>query len=391
MNRTILLIIAFLAVFAESLLAPYYPLYFERVFHIHNANTIGWYIAACRIIFMAAYPVWALISKRYSLRDILVCTQGIAGCICIACAYATNYTFFLVFSLLMFFFKASYLLIYPHLIQNSKTRYKEISLLGVILNVGMINAAFASSWWIADFQIQYLFFVIAAFDFLQMICSYYFLTPDQSGTASQQIGRSQSTDVSLLVRIGVLTLFLYLLSATLRPFYTEFILNQIEYTFSILQAGCLFILPSVSVIIFYFMFRNGNAATSNTSLLLLTALFAGSIYAQQYAMPFIVLCLIRIVYGFLLFYLCVYLDMTFFASVENAHASVWYGMIHGIQNIACLLAPLYTGYQIEANGLGIQFNIAFICSLIFLSVIMITSISFKSKQHSYESIRQFNK
>jgi len=337
---------------------------------------------------MAAYPVWAMISKRYALRDILVCTQGIAGLICIACAYSTDYTFFLVLSLLMFFFKASYLLIYPHMIRNSSSRYKEISLLGVILNVGMINAAFASSLWIDLFQIQYLFLVIAAFDFLQMICSYYFLKTDRLNISSEKVERTaQNIDGSLLIRIGVLTLFLYLLSTTLRPFYTEFILNQKAYTYSILQAGCLFILPSFSVIIFYFIFRKGNAAASNTTLMLVTALFIATIYVQQYEMPFILTCLVRVAYGFLLFYLCVYLDMIFFASVENVHASVWYGLMHGIQNIAYLAAPLYTGYQIELHGLGAQFDIAFIFSLIFLSIVIITSISFKSKQHRYESFR----
>jgi DHA1 family multidrug resistance protein-like MFS transporter len=388
MNRTILLVIAFLAVFAESLLAPYYPLYFERVFHIHDANTIGWYIAGCRIIFMAAYPVWAMISKRYALRDILVCTQGIAGLICIVCAYSTDYTFFLVLSLLMFFFKASYLLIYPHLIKKSSSRYKEISFLGVILNVGMVTSAFASSWWIGQFQIQSLFFIIAAFDFLQMIFSYCFLKREHLDIVSEkQKHPSLTIDTALLMRIGSLTLFLYLLSTTLRPFYTEFILSQKIYTHSILQAGCLFILPSFSVIIFYFIFRKGNDSISNATLMFVTVLFIATIYVQQYEMPFILNCLIRISYGFFLFYLCVYLDMTFFSSVENIHASVWYGLIHTIQNVAYLAAPLYAGYQIEIYGLGAQFDIAFIFSLIFLSIVIVTSISFKSKQHKYESFR----
>jgi len=388
MNRSVLLLIAFLAIFAESLLAPYYPMYFEKVFQIQDANSVGWYIAACRIVFMAAYPIWAIVSKRYPLGNILVCTQGIAGLICIACAYTYGYTLFLVLSLLMIFFKASYLLIYPMLIQNSTSRYKEISVLGIILNAGMIASTCASSVWIEHFQIQHLFLIIAAFDFLQMIFSYYFLLPAAVTTDNEAVETAeQPLQVFSLVRIGILTLFLYLLSTTLRPFYTEFILNQTGYTHTVLEAGCLFILPSFSVLIFYLIFRKANFSRSNASILLIACGFAVSVYVQQFETPFLVTCLIRIAYGFLLFYLCVYLDMVFFDSVGSTQVAVWYGFIHAIQNIAYLTAPLYTGNRIAMHGLSEQFDIAFVLSLFFLSIIIATSISIKSKQHRYESFR----
>ena len=387
MNRAILLLIAFLAIFAESLLAPFYPMYFERVFQIHNANAVGWYIAACRIVFMAAYPIWAIISKRYSIGNILVCTQGIAGLICIACAYSAGYTFFFVLSLLMVFFKASYLLIYPYLIQNSSSRYKEISVLGIILHIGMISATFISSIWVGQFQIQYLFLIIAAFDFAQMLLSYYFLLPLKATPVSEKIIDENRTEKFSLLRIGVLTLFLYLLSTTLRPFYTEFIMNQKIYVHTILQAGCLFVLPSLSVILFYLIFRKGNASTSNGVLMLVATLFAGTVWLQQYEVLFIAACLIRIAYGFFLFYLCVYLDMAFFKSAGSTQVAVWYGIIHAIQNTAYLAAPLFAGQQIQQHGLHVQFHIAFILSLLFLSITIITSISFKNKQHSYEAIQ----
>ena len=123
----------------------------------------------------------------------------------------------------------------------------------------------------------------------------------------------------------------------------------------------------------------------------ITLCFAVSIYAQQFETPFLLTCLIRIAYGFLLFYLCIYLDLLFFESVGHTHVAVWYGLIHAIQNIAYLAAPLYAGHQIESHGLSVQFDIAFMLSLFFLSVIIVTSISFKSKQHTYESFRQFDR
>ncbi len=387
MNRTILLIIAFLAVFAESLLAPYYPMYFAQVFDIHDANRVGWYIGCCRIVFMAAYPIWAIISKRYSLGNILVCTQGVAGIICIACAYSTSYTLFFVLSLLMIFFKASYLLIYPHLIQNSSSRYKEISILGIILNAGMICSTLVSSVWMEQFQIQYIFLIIAAFDFLQMIFSYYFLSTGTLPVVAEKTATEQPVPAFSLVRIGLLTLFLYLLSTTLRPFYTEFILGQTRYTHTILEAGCLFILPSLSVILFYFIFRKDNFSRSNVTMLVVAGCFALSVYVQQFETPFILTCFIRIAYGFLLFYLCVYLDLLFFESVSSAHVAVWYAFIHAIQNIAYLTAPLYVGHEIGVHGLEAQFDIASVFALFFLSIIIVTSISFKSKTHRYESFR----
>ncbi|ABG57880.1 MFS transporter [Cytophaga hutchinsonii] len=388
MNRTILLIIAFLAIFAESLLAPYYPMYFAKVFDIHDSNTVGWYIGSCRIVFMAAYPIWAVISKRYSLGSILICTQGMAGVICIACAYSTSYAVFFALSLVMIFFKASYLLIYPHLIQNSSSRYKEIGVLGIILNAGMICSTLASSIWMEQFQIQYIFLIIAAFDFLQMIFSYYFLSADIRSVVSEKTAHAEpAVPVFSLVRIGLLTLFLYLLSTTLRPFYTEFILGQTRYAHTILEAGCLFILPSLSVILFYFIFRKENFSRSDMTILVVAGCFALSVYVQQFETPFILICFIRIVYGFLLFYLCVYLDLLFFESVSSAHVAVWYAFIHVIQNIAYLTAPLYVGYKIGVNGLDAQFDIAFVCALLFLSILTVTSISFKRKTHRYESFR----
>ena len=388
MNRSILFIISFLAIFAESLLAPYYPMYFKQVFDIQDSNTVGWYIAACRIVFMGAYPIWAIVSKRYSLRNILVCTQGMAGIICIASAYCNSYTLFLVLSLLMVFFKASYLLIYPHLIQHSCSRYKEISILGIILNVGMICSALISSLWIQQFNIQHIFFIIAAFDFLQMVISYYFLVPNTVLATTENIDRKEySISAYTFIRIAILTFFIYFVSTTLRPFYTDFILNQINYRYTILEAGCLFILPSFSVILFYFIFKKESRLPSNATMMIIAFCFAASVYAQQFEMLFILTCLIRIVYGFLLFYLCVYLDLLFFESVSSGHVAVWYGLIHAIQNTAYLIAPLYTGSQIAVLGLAVQFDIAFLISLFFLSIIIITSISFKRKHHRYESFR----
>lgn len=388
MNRTTLLLIAFLAIFAESLLAPYYPMYFAQVFDLHDADSVGWYIGCCRLVFIAAYPLWAIISKRYALGNILVCTQGMAGLICIACAYAASYRLFFMLSLGMIFFKASYLLIYPHLIKNSRSRYKEIGMLGIVLHAGMICSTLAGSSWMEKFPVQYIFLFIAALDFLQMLFSYYLLRPDPTAEITGHV-KSGSERVSLypLLRIGILTLFLYLLATTLRPFYTEFILAQTRYSHSILEAGCLFILPSVSVIIFYSVFRKDDFSRSNRMMLLIACCFSVSVYVQQFETPFILTCFIRIVYGFLLFYLCVYLDLLFFESVGSTHIAVWYAFIHSIQNVAYLAAPLYAGHEIARHGLAVQFDIAFVFALFVLSTIVITSISFKNKTHRYESFR----
>lgn len=60
LNRSIsvLFVCAFTYIFSEVLLAPFYPVFFEKVFGVEDLSYTGFYIFICRVTVVLTAPFW---------------------------------------------------------------------------------------------------------------------------------------------------------------------------------------------------------------------------------------------------------------------------------------------------------------------------------------------
>lgn len=67
-----------LQLLAETSLTPYWPLMFRHLFGLDELAATGGYLAVCRVVGLAALPLWGLAALRWPVRTLLV--AGLLGC-----------------------------------------------------------------------------------------------------------------------------------------------------------------------------------------------------------------------------------------------------------------------------------------------------------------------
>ncbi|KAA1428206.1 MFS transporter [Nocardioides antri] len=63
---------------AETALTPYWPLVFRRLFGLDELAATGSFLTVCRVVGLAALPLWGLAALRWPVRNLLV--AGLLGC-----------------------------------------------------------------------------------------------------------------------------------------------------------------------------------------------------------------------------------------------------------------------------------------------------------------------
>lgn len=362
---------AFIAILAESLLAPFYPQLFERVFHTTDPVNLGVYIGVCRLSLMLAFPYWAWLSKRIGVARILSFTQGLAGLISISCYLVTDLTVFFGLSLLMTFFKSSYLLIYTLLVENSDKKGREIGWLGFTIHAAMVVSSVLGAWLFQHYNPANLFVIIGLLDFLQMgICLFLF----RGVTAPVKERSTQANifhpDKESLIWISVLTFIFYGLTSMLRPFYTEFIINHASVNRDMTMAGLLFGIPAISVLLIYPFFQKSNLTENRQILFALLLLIPVSIALQleDFSLPLTIL--IRLLYGVGIFYIFILLDTLFFTMIPAGSSALLYGFMHSAQNLAYITAPMGAALVVKQYGLQSPFWLATFLGILFIPALL---------------------
>lgn len=76
-TRAVLAGVVALQLVAETALTPYWPLMFRRLFDLDELAATGSYLAVCRVVGLAALPLWGLAATRYPVRTLLI--TGLLG------------------------------------------------------------------------------------------------------------------------------------------------------------------------------------------------------------------------------------------------------------------------------------------------------------------------
>ena len=234
-------LVVIFAVIADSALLPYYPILFEEFLEIQNSSYVGLYLAMLSIVAMLAMPLWVWLSKKFYYLNLLIIAQISAGVFAILCISFSSKLYFFIFSLLMIVCKASYLLIYPFVLEQQKkeSHLKTIQIFTVLINLGFVLGAIMGGGILDYVPVQEIFYVIGIIDFSQAaIClAVYFYLPKtsnkSSSTAYQRVEMYKKEGINKDFIAVVLAIFLfYIGSFVTRPFFVDY-----------LSSGPFFIMP----------------------------------------------------------------------------------------------------------------------------------------------------
>ncbi|WP_165989937.1 MFS transporter, partial [Streptomyces sp. YIM 98790] len=123
--RGVLIAVIGLYLVAETALTPFLPQLFERLYGIRDPGATGLYLWVCRIVGLAALPLWGLAARRWAPHR-LVLTGLCAASVCdLLLGLAPDYAWFTGLSAACVATNAALLLAYPALIGEYTRRAEE--------------------------------------------------------------------------------------------------------------------------------------------------------------------------------------------------------------------------------------------------------------------------
>lgn len=381
-----LVLLTLVSVMADTMLLPFYPQFFVEAFNYDSAQHVGYYIAACCVTVMCAFPVWARIARYINELHLWVYTQIIAGCLGIACFYSESLVGFWIASQSMLVFKASYLLIYPYVmrLEENDKHLGVVGLFAVLMHFGAIGGAVLGGFTLEFLAAKDLYLIMAASDALQVcVCLYLiflFKTPWQaSALPSQEQSSDTDTDgkpafgfTGIMFKVGILTLSFYFSAFLIRPFFTKFwqSLQDSSLYASELFSSLVYAIPAwVALIGLWINQRKNN---HDHYAIMFRALIIGVIGLFIQSQPdSIAVILGRIIFAWSLFQVSVRLEIILFENSSPERYGQDFSKVHFMQNIGIIASSFTVGQVVQSQSLQWPFFIAIIGFLVTLLLLYV--------------------
>ncbi len=361
----LLILVTFSAVVFDSLLVPFFPMFFEQVFGIIKPIFTGYYLATMTLIVLIGFPIWGWVSKRVETFSLLMLTQSLSALLGVYCYYINNLYFFLFASFLMYFLKSSFLLIYPLIIkiENTQSHGNTIGILTLILHLGIIFGACIGGFVMEATNPKNIYLLMSAGDILQAIlCLYLHTKKTEAAKIISELGNTKDIKISfqpkhllLLSTIGFLFYFSILLP---RPFFVVYWEEVYKGSHSTVLSACAFSLTAITGIgaLFYNYYRP-NILPPITSIPLY--IIYGIIGISLQSNPNIA-CIIsgRILFGFALFQVMILIDHCVFYYNQPENHERYYSVLHLFQGIGTLIAGFSAGIIASEFELRTLFHIS---------------------------------
>jgi len=348
------------AVISDSMLLPFYPQYFAERFHINDAIHVGSYIAAICLTAMLALPVWARVVRKRGTLRLLVYTQCTAGLLSIASAFCDSVLGFWALSLCMIVFKASYLLIYPYIMEDEaeSEHAHTIGILSIIVHFGSIAGALSGGFVLQFWPTKYAFLVMAVGDFIQMAICIYVL---QAGLVRPL---HAATEVTKNIRgnprifaLGFVMLVFYFSEYQIAPFFVEY-WRSISSVSSPLMSALAYAIPAFIALFALYLNRKIGSSFLVSPYFCLPLGIVG-LLLQASGQPMFVL-VGRLLFGWSIFQITVLLDSHIFENSTPTEYAKDYSTINIFQNIGVLSSSYIAGSLVASHGLEMPFWIAIV-------------------------------
>lgn len=374
--RTLFIAMTALAVLGDTMLTPFYPQFFASRYGVVSPTHTGSYLAAICFTVMLALPVWARIAKHVELIRLLVWTQLAAAMLSIACYFVASLTAFWLASLAMVAFKASYLLIYPHVVgmEEPDRRAITIGLLAVIVHLFAILSALAGGAILQGVEPRSIFLIMALTDVIQVaICLQLGrITPHNTKLAKEEdaVQVAQETGSGMIYRLCFIMLLFYFSVYLTRPFFTAY-WQKISLADSTLIAGLVFAVPGIVALIALALNRVSGAHGSHFWQRIAPMALVGAIGLLLQAGEHELLIIVgRCIFGWSLFQITVGLDARLFVLSTPEAFAVNFSKIYFFQNLGVIGSSFTAGWLVKDYGLTLPF-------LLGASGLFITAIAYQ--------------
>jgi MFS transporter, DHA1 family, multidrug resistance protein len=363
--RVFLVLMTVVAVISDSMLHPFYPQYFARVFGVENPLLVGLYIAACSLTVLTTFPLWALLSRRMRVLELLVITQVASAGLSVLCSVIDSLLLFWLVSLGMMVCKASYLLIYPYVmsLEDEEKHLNTIGLLAFAVYFSNILAALLSGVIFQLLPPTWLFVVMAAGDLLQVLLCLYWLTQrsrkqDPDEAVVKEASAVQSLPPRFVAKLGAVMLVLYFSAYLSEPFFASY-WESISGNANKVLSGMVFAIPGLAALTALFVNSKTRYGGDGGYSGILPAIGCGvlGLLLQASGASWLVLSG-RFLYGWALFQAMVRLDGLLFRMSTKASYATDFSKVNSFQGLGVLLSSTLAGSLVSAFGVRLPMGIA---------------------------------
>ena len=362
-----LILLTLVSVVADTMLLPFYPQFFAVAFNMHSPEHVGFYIAACCLTVMTAFPLWAKVAKYFNELHIWVYTQVIAGALGIYCYYTNSLLDFWIASQIMLVFKASYLLIYPFVmrLEEKDQRLGMVGLFSVLMHFGGIGGALLGGLTLQWFDAKDIYLIMAASDALQVLVCLYLIFKLNIPLRVKLSAISRKKKASKIItggqyfilKLGIVTALFYFSAFLIRPFFASY-WQTISQGNSEIVSALVYSIPAGVALLCLLLSYRFSSSQSNFKIIS-RALCIGmlGLVLQGSQEPWIVI-VGRCIFGFAMYQASVRLEVFLFNVSQPENYGRDYSKIHLFQNAGLILASFATGYLATTWDANLPFLLA---------------------------------
>ncbi len=372
-----LILLTLVSVMADTMLLPFYPQFFAVAFNMHSPEHVGFYIAACCLTIMTAFPLWAKLAKHFNEIHIWIYTQIIAGALGVYCYFTSDLVAFWIASLVMLIFKASYLLIYPFVMRLEEKDHQlgMVGLFSVLMHFGGIGGAVLGGLTLQWFDAKSIYLIMAASDALQVLVCLYLVSKlniplrvkATEITASEEANKTITGGQHFMLKLGIITALFYFSAFLIQPFFASYwqIISQWDSEFI---SALVYAIPAGVALLCLLLSYKYPSNQSNVQIII-RALCIGMLGlflqgSQETWMVIVGRCL----FGYSLYQVSVRLEVFLFNVSEPENYGRDYSKIHIFQNVGIIFASFASGYLATTLDANIPFLLAVGGFLITLSL-----------------------
>ncbi|MGP4000683.1 hypothetical protein [Streptomyces sp. 8N706] len=272
--KTVLISVIGLHLVAETALTPFLPQLFQRLYGIEDPEATGLYIWICRIVGLAALPLWGLAARHWPLHKLVLAGLCGSAVLDLLLGLAPSYAAYTVLSTLIVTTNSALLLAYPAFIAEhgdaseggERARLAAVCTLVVVFHLSVVVSTMVGAGVLALPEPRIGISAFAVLDTLLAVLTYRILgrrpdmktggsaadgaseaAPAQTGAAAAPGARSPNRGswfmmLAYAALIGVAFDFSVNVA---RPFFTEF---SDSLGSGSVGSAVLFFLPSVSAL-----------------------------------------------------------------------------------------------------------------------------------------------
>ena len=379
LNRSILVLFActFTYIFSEVLLAPFYPVFFEKVFGVEDLSYTGFYIFICRMTVVLTAPFWGFFSNRLNIKILLYSGQICSALVCIAITLTQNVTQFTIATVILLLFRSSFVILYPLIIQLGGEERREMiaGTYQAVFHTGIVISSIAGVWIIRLPNPLNAFFIVALLDMLQFALCWFFLEVSSEKKQSTKKVQSDNPPIDILQThwtfipaIGMICLLFQFIHNLVRPYFVSYVTEADYFGTTLTTGGILFAIPSVMAIAALPFIRSYAKPhripllyTIGSLLLAVTLLIQGSTNSLS------LFVFSRVIYGFFLAVTQAALELYLFNNSDPQNISFNYTLMFAFANIGLVLSPLTASYLVEQYSFAFPLVVAGILSVFTLA------------------------